>query len=114
MPEDQVIDTVDLYHSAAHPRKLSLRFLSWFLLKQDIQGSSAKNAQQAALEPGSGAVEGHDSIEDALAALRLYRLYENFRRDGRLDDVMEDLYEEGRRVVSDLAALIEHCPCFEA
>ncbi|PWN41313.1 hypothetical protein IE81DRAFT_292061 [Ceraceosorus guamensis] len=97
VPEHQVIDTVDLYHSAAHPRKLSLRFLSWFLLKQDIQGSSAKNSEQG-LEAGSGAVEGHDSIEDALAALRLYRLYENFKRDGRLDDVMEDLYEEGRRV----------------
>lgn len=87
VPEAQVIDTVDLYHSASHPRKLSLRFLSWFLLKQDIQS-------------GTSAFEGHDSIEDAYAALRLYRMYEAFERDGRLADVMEDLYDEGRRVVS--------------
>jgi PAB-dependent poly(A)-specific ribonuclease subunit 2 len=87
VPEAQVIDTVDLYHSASHPRKLSLRFLSWFLLKQDIQS-------------GTSAFEGHDSIEDAYAALRLYRMYESFEKDGRLADVMEDLYDEGRRVVS--------------
>lgn len=95
VPEAQVIDTVDLYHSAAHPRKLSLRFLSWFLLKQDIQTGSA--------------LEGHDSIEDAHAALRLYRLYEGFEKDGRLDDVMEDLYEEGRRVVSCASAKLTRC-----
>ena len=90
VPPSQVIDTVNLYHSALHPRKLSLRFLSWFLLKIDIQGGG-----DAATRTGE---EGHDSIEDALAALRLFRLYEVFRRDGRLDDVMEDLYEQGRRV----------------
>ena len=87
VPPEQVIDTVDLFHSASHPRKLSLKFLSWFLLKRNIQTGTSE--------------EGHDSIEDASAALQLYTLYEQFRDDDRLDDVMEDLYEEGRRVVSD-------------
>ena len=84
MPPEQVIDTVDLFQSCSHPRKLSLRFLAWFLLKQDIQG------------PQGDTAEGHDSIEDALAALRLYRLYQIFERDNRLEDVLEDLYEFGR------------------
>ncbi|MCO5591527.1 hypothetical protein L7F22_045512 [Adiantum nelumboides] len=77
VPPSQVIDTVDLYHSSTHPRKLSLRFLAWFLLKQDIQGPS-------------NMAEGHDSIQDALAALKLYRLYQQFERENRLDDVLED------------------------
>lgn len=93
MPPSQVIDTVQLYHSPAHPRKLSLRFLSWFLLKQDIQKG---------LTIGDGANEtvheGHDSIEDAAAALQLYRRYLVFERDHRLEDMLEDLYDIGPRV----------------
>ncbi|PWN52754.1 hypothetical protein IE53DRAFT_366908 [Violaceomyces palustris] len=96
VPPSQVIDTVDLYHSADHPRKLSLRFLSWFLLKQDIQGGgSGGNGGNGG---GGEAEEGHDSIEDALAALRLFRLYQRFQEDQRINDVMEDLYDHGRRL----------------
>ena len=119
VPPTQVIDTVDLYHSSAHPRRLSLRFLSWFLLKIDIQSGAAANNQvtlreqsQASVEKGaeekvansaagagSVAVEGgHDSIEDALAALKLFRLYEVFKKSDRLEDVLEDIYEVGRRL----------------
>lgn len=90
VPPSQVIDTVQLYHSPAHPRKLSLRFLSWFLLKQDIQkGLTIGDGKQH---------EGHDSIEDAHAALRLYHKYEEFKRDDRLEDMLEDIYEIGPRV----------------
>ncbi|CBQ69014.1 related to PAN2-component of Pab1p-stimulated poly(A) ribonuclease [Sporisorium reilianum SRZ2] len=128
VPPHQVIDTVDLYHSANHPRRLSLRFLSWFLLKVDIQSGASANNQITAREDaaasqskasgeghgareavesvareaagaGSTAVEGgHDSIEDALAALRLFRLYEVFERSDRLEDVLEDIYDVGRRL----------------
>ncbi|CDR99940.1 hypothetical protein [Sporisorium scitamineum] len=124
VPPHQVIDTVDLYHSPNHPRRLSLRFLSWFLLKVDIQsganannqitareaqskvsqaGEEGKNAVQdvasSAAGAGSTAVEGgHDSIEDALAALKLFRLYEVFKGSDRLEDVLEDIYEVGRRM----------------
>lgn len=95
MPPDQVIDTVSLYHSPAHPRNLSLRFLAWFLLKKDIQQGLTLASDS------SGDVEvhqGHDSIEDAVAALQLYRRYEQFERDGRLEDMLEDIYEIGPRV----------------
>nr|CDI55095.1 related to PAN2-component of Pab1p-stimulated poly(A) ribonuclease [Melanopsichium pennsylvanicum 4] len=136
---NQVIDTVDLYHSTNHPRRLSLRFLSWFLLKIDIQSGAnannqitAKQEQQeedqqeqeekglsfskaskpgkegkeavesvvhSATGAGSIAVEGgHDSIEDALAALKLFRLYEMFKSSDRLEDVLEDIYDVGRRL----------------
>lgn len=125
VPPHQVIDTVDLYHSPNHPRRLSLRFLSWFLLKVDIQTGSTANNQitakeqtrsqastggqagknavetvaQSASGAGSTAVEGgHDSIEDALAALRLFRLYEVFKQSDRLEDVLEDIYDVGRKL----------------
>lgn len=82
MPPAQVLDTVNLYTSEDHKRKLSLRFLTWFLLKKDIQTSS------------------HDSIEDARYALLLYKLWKNFKRDNRLSDVMDDIFFEGHKLVS--------------
>lgn len=69
-----------LYQKKDSHRKLSLRFLSWFLLKQDIQ------------------LDTHDSIEDARAALLLYKMYKAFEKDGRLEDVLDDIYSEGRRL----------------
>jgi hypothetical protein len=82
VPPAQVLDTVNLYTSEDHKRKLSLRFLSWFLLKKDIQTSS------------------HDSIEDARYALLLYKLWTEFKRDDRLSDVMDDIFFEGHKLVS--------------
>lgn len=90
VPAKQVIDTVDLFSSTSQARKLSLRFLSWFLLKEAIQAD--RTGEEEAI------VSGHDSIEDARAALHLYRIYETFQKSGRLEDVMEDLYEEGKRL----------------
>lgn len=81
VPPEQVKDTVNIYSIPDQKRKLSLRFLSWFLLKKDIQTST------------------HDSIEDARHALLLYKLYEQFERDGRFEDVMEDIFAEGQKVV---------------
>lgn len=146
VPPEQVIDTVDLYRYPGVHRKVSLKFLTWFLLKRHIQASddnpnqgmsglsrhpspnsnatvlpnkadpsssssplSSHPDQADQLDPSSSsgtltpAVQvtspaGHDSIEDASAALHLYRLYEQFERTGRLHDVLEDLYETGRRL----------------
>lgn len=47
VPPEQVIDTVDIYFLKNRHRKLSLRFLAWCLLRQDIQQDM------------------HDSVEDA-------------------------------------------------
>lgn len=81
VPPAQVLDTVLIYSNPARQRKLSLRFLSWFLLKKDIQTST------------------HDSIEDARYALLLYKLYQTFETEGRFEDVMEDIFIEGRKTV---------------
>ena len=48
VPPEQVIDTVDLYFIKARQRRLSLKFLTWFVLGETIQ------------------TDTHDSIEDEI------------------------------------------------
>ncbi|KAI0094078.1 PAB-dependent poly-A-specific ribonuclease subunit PAN2 [Irpex rosettiformis] len=79
VPPEQVIDTVDLYFIKARQRRLSLRFLSWYVLKEDIQ------------------IDTHDSIEDALSALRLYKAYIKFEAEGTFDQKLEEVYREGKQ-----------------
>ena len=79
VPKAQVLDTVDLFYIRARQRKLSLRFLAWYLLREDIQQ------------------ETHDSVEDARTALRLWRKFEDFRNAGVVDQKLEEIYREGRK-----------------
>ncbi|KAL0580436.1 poly(A)-specific ribonuclease [Marasmius crinis-equi] len=79
IPPEQVIDTVDLYFLKARQRRLSLRFLVWFVLDEHIQ------------------TETHDSIEDARSALNLYNAYHEFEAQGVFDQKLEELYKEGRQ-----------------
>lgn len=81
VPPDQVIDTVDLYFLKNRQRRLSLRFLSWFVLGEHIQQDT------------------HDSIEDARSALRLFNAFQGFEEEGIFDQKLEELYEGGRRYV---------------
>lgn len=76
VPSDQVIDTVDLYHSGKG-RRLSLKFLSSFFLGNDIQGDT------------------HDSIEDATAALKLYELHKLLVEKGTFKELLQKAYEWG-------------------
>jgi DNA polymerase III epsilon subunit-like protein len=78
VPPEQVIDTVDLYFLKSRQRRLSLRFLSWFILGEHIQ------------------TDTHDSIEDARSALRLYNAYHEFEEQGIFDQKLDDIYREGR------------------
>lgn len=57
IPPAQIVDTVRLFHRP-HKRQLSLRFLASWVLRLNIQGNN------------------HDSIEDASAALALYKVGE--------------------------------------
>ncbi|TGZ84439.1 hypothetical protein EX30DRAFT_356743 [Ascodesmis nigricans] len=77
VPKDQVIDTVDLYVLRSSQRKLSLRFLAWVILEQQIQ------------------TETHDSIEDSRTALKLYRKYLEYQDAGVLETVLDNLYSVG-------------------
>jgi PAB-dependent poly(A)-specific ribonuclease subunit 2 len=79
VPKSQVLDTVDLFYIRARQRKLSLRFLAWYLLKEEIQ------------------VDEHDSIEDARTALRLWRKFEEFRDAGVVNQMVEEVYREGKK-----------------
>lgn len=88
VPPEQVMDTVNIYSIEGRQRKLSLRFLSWFLLKKDIQTHT------------------HDSIEDANYALLLYRRYLQFHEEERFEDVMEDIFYEGQKIVSPGTTLV--------
>lgn len=81
VPPEQVIDTVDLYFLKERQRRLSLRFLSWFVLHENIQ------------------TDTHDSIEDARSALMLYKAYHDFEGQGIFDDKLEELYREGPKHV---------------
>jgi PAB-dependent poly(A)-specific ribonuclease subunit 2 len=81
VPPERVIDTVDLYFLRERQRRLSLRFLSWFVLHENIQ------------------TDTHDSIEDARSALMLYTAYQDFEARGILDEKLDELYREGRKHV---------------
>lgn len=78
VPKAQVIDTSDYFFIAALKRKLSLAFLAWYFLREDIQ------------------VKTHDSIEDAQTALRLYRKYQEFQDAGILDTMLQNIYRKGK------------------
>jgi PAB-dependent poly(A)-specific ribonuclease subunit 2 len=80
VPRSQVIDTIDLFFVKARLRKLSLAFLAWCLLKEDIQ------------------LETHDSIEDARTALKLYRKWEEYQDAGILETILGDIYRTGREL----------------
>lgn len=78
VPRAQVIDTIQVFYLKSRLRKLSLAFLAWYLLKEDIQ------------------LETHDSIEDARTALKLYRKYLEYEDAGILEAMLEDIYKAGR------------------
>jgi PAB-dependent poly(A)-specific ribonuclease subunit 2 len=80
VPRSQIIDTIDLFFLKSRLRKLSLAFLAWYLLKEDIQ------------------METHDSIEDSRTALKLYRKYLEFEDAGILEAMLQDIYRAGRDV----------------
>ncbi|KAL8823818.1 MAG: hypothetical protein Q9191_005520 [Dirinaria sp. TL-2023a] len=79
VPPSQVLDTVSLFHIRTQKRKLSLRFLTWYFLKEDIQQ------------------ETHDSIEDARMALKLWRKHEEFKDAGIVAQMIEEIYARGRK-----------------
>lgn len=80
VPRAQIIDTIDLFYQKNYRRKLSLKFLAWYLLKEGIQ------------------VDTHDSIEDARIALKLYRKYLEFEDAGITKKMLNEIYRAGDNV----------------
>lgn len=81
VPKKQVIDTVELYYLKSRGRKLSLRFLSWLVLGDLVQ---------------TGETGGHDSVEDARTALRLWRAWKEYEAEGSCEEVLAEIYRRGR------------------
>jgi PAB-dependent poly(A)-specific ribonuclease subunit 2 len=77
VPKSQIIDTVELFQ-LPRQRKISLRFLSNFLLHSDIQQ------------------ETHCSVEDARAALQIYHKYLEAAKKGEFEQLLTDIYTVGR------------------
>jgi PAB-dependent poly(A)-specific ribonuclease subunit 2 len=78
VPNQQIIDTVEIFHRKKM-RYISLRFLTNYILKRDMQQDT------------------HDSVEDALAAYELYLKACELKEEGKFDMVLSDLYEYGRK-----------------
>jgi PAB-dependent poly(A)-specific ribonuclease subunit 2 len=74
----QIIDTVELYHKPSQ-RYVSLRFLSNFVLQRDMQQDI------------------HDSVEDAIAAYKLYVRAVELKEKGEFDLLLDELYEYGNK-----------------
>lgn len=85
VPPERVMDTVDIYYFPERGRRLSLRFLTYSVFKQEIQ------------------VDTHDSIEDARAALLLHRTFQEREAESTFDELLREIYAEGKKLVSMLA-----------
>ncbi|MBW0476095.1 hypothetical protein O181_015810 [Austropuccinia psidii MF-1] len=81
VPPSQIIDTVNLYYIPSRQRRLSLRLLSYLILKHDIQNAGM-----------------HDSIEDARTALKLYDIYRQLNNEGVWQDELENVYRKGKEM----------------
>ncbi|KAL8693931.1 MAG: hypothetical protein Q9218_001345 [Villophora microphyllina] len=81
VPKAQIVDTVTLFYNPTRSKRhLSLRFLAWYLLKENIQS------------------ETHDSIEDAHTALKLWRKYQEFEDAGIVEKMVDEIYTAGKKL----------------
>lgn len=77
VPNAQVRDTGMCFYLKREKRKLGLKFLAHYVLDKEVQKGN------------------HDSIEDAVNALLLYKEYLKLKESGRLEGVLFKLYLEG-------------------
>ena len=87
VPKAQTIDTQYLYLVPGKNRRFSLRYLAWAVFKEYIQEESFDDS----------ATDGHDSIEDARMALRLWRKFQEYEDAGVVEQMVEEIYRRGTK-----------------
>lgn len=87
VPKSQTVDTQYLYLAPGKNRRLSLRYLAWAVFQEYIQEETFDESQ----------TDGHDSIEDARMALRLWRKFQEYDDAGIVEQMIEDIYRKGTR-----------------
>ncbi|KZZ88317.1 Exonuclease, RNase T/DNA polymerase III [Ascosphaera apis ARSEF 7405] len=123
VPKKQTVDTQYLYFHPGKNRRLSLRYLAWAVFKEYIQEDPVPVATTTATSTTTTSdaastttttttttaatttttttttpIEGHDSIEDARMALRLWKKFEEFVKNGTVSQVLEEIFREGVRL----------------
>ncbi|OJJ64487.1 hypothetical protein ASPSYDRAFT_84494 [Aspergillus sydowii CBS 593.65] len=86
VPKKQTVDTQYLFFHPGKNRRLSLRYLAWAVFKEYIQEEPADNNQ------------GHDSIEDARMALRLWKKFQEYEDAGIVGQILEEIFREGSKL----------------
>lgn len=86
VPKSQTVDTQYLYFHPAKNRRLSLRYLAWAVFKEYIQEEPVDTTQ------------GHDSIEDARMALRLWKKFQEYEDAGIVNQILEAIFREGSKL----------------
>ena len=79
VPNEQIVDTVDLFLQRDNARRLKLAMLAEVLLREEVQTGN------------------HDSIEDARTALRIWRKYQEFDDAGIVEQMINKVYRDARK-----------------
>ena len=87
VPKSQTVDTQWLYFVPGKNRRLSLRYLAWAVFGEYIQEETMDE----------GPNDGHDSIEDAHMALRLWRKFQEYEQSSEQEFMIEEIYRKGSR-----------------
>ena len=87
VPKTQTVDTQYLYLAPGRNRRFSLRYLAWAVFREYIQEETFERDS-----PG-----GHDSIEDARMALRLWRKFQEYEDAGIVEPMIEEIYRRGAK-----------------
>ncbi|EER41383.1 PAB-dependent poly(A)-specific ribonuclease subunit PAN2 [Histoplasma capsulatum H143] len=105
VPKEQTVDTQYLFFHPSKNRRLSLRYLAWAVFKEYIQETTILTTSATPSESGQAATastvanttssEGHDSIEDALMALRLWKKFQEYEEAGIVSQILEEIFREG-------------------
>lgn len=80
VPAAQIRDTIDFFFLPEYRRRLSLKFLAYVLLKENVQTGN------------------HDLIEDAYTALLLYKKYIELTAVGDFEATLHRIYMEGQQL----------------